>query len=432
MHRIKQALLLWATGLALSNSAWAQGSRADYQRAAQLRRNVENTVFRDRVQPNWLPGGNRFWYRVRTGRDRHEFVLVDAEHGWRGPLFDHVRLAAVLSRNLKREVAADALPLERVEPDEQAQSLVFAVAGRRFRCDLRSYEIEETSAAANDASLPVRDRAPRRSRTSDEETEIVFVNQTTGDLSVFWRDYEGGRRPYGTLKPGAERRQHTFSGHVWEAVDAEGGVLALFVASLDARRALIPSDAKPLPPRDRTPAAAPGTVSPDGRWSAEVRSHNLWLRRLDSPDDAPSEFALTTDGSAEDAYQPPLVWSPDSAKLLTLQTRPAQEHTVYLVESSPADQLQPKLHTLNYLKPGDVIARPRPRLFDIAERRAIPISDELFANPWSIDQLRWDADSRRFTFLYNQRGHQTLRVIAVDAESGAASALIEETSPTLI
>ncbi|HEX7378642.1 MAG TPA: prolyl oligopeptidase family serine peptidase, partial [Pirellulales bacterium] len=158
----------------------------------------------------------------------------------------------------------------------------------------------------------------------------------------------------------------------------------------------------------------------------------LWLRMLDSPDDAPSEFALTTDGTAEDAYQPPLVWSPDSAKLLVLQTRPAQEHTVYLVESSPADQLQPKLHTLNYLKPGDVIARPRPRLFDIAERRAIPIADELFANPWSIDQLRWDADSRRFTFLYNQRGHQTLRVIAVDAKSGAASALIEETSPTFI
>ncbi|MGH7134855.1 MAG: prolyl oligopeptidase family serine peptidase, partial [Pirellulales bacterium] len=52
--------------------------------------------------------------------------------------------------------------------------------------------------------------------------------------------------------------------------------------------------------------------------------------------------------------------------------------------------------------------------------------------PWSIDQLRWDGDARRFTFLYNQRGHQVLRVIAVDAESGSASAIIGESFPTFI
>src|SRR5262249_49141751 len=42
------------------------------------------------------------------------------------------------------------------------------------------------------------------------------------------------------------------------------------------------------------------------------------------------------------------------------------------------------------------------------------------------------ADSGRFTFVFNQRGHQALRVVAVDAESGKASALVDETSKTFI
>jgi len=115
-----------------------------------------------------------------------------------------------------------------------------------------------------------------------------------------------------------------------------------------------------------------------------------------------------------------------------LQVRAAQEHPVYLIESTPAGQLQPRLHSFDYLKPGDEIAHSRPRLFDVATGRPIAIPENLFANPWSIDELRWDRDSKRFTFLYNQRGHQTLRVIAVDAASGSASALVDENSPTFI
>lgn len=447
MHRVTQAILLWAISLVFASAAWAQGSRADYERAADLRRKTENTVFRDRVRPNWLPGAHRFWYRVRTDRDRHAFVLVDAERGWRGPMFDHERLATALSKRLQREVRAAALPLQPIEFDDQAHELTFAIGGRRFHCDLRSYEIEEIATdGTQDADLPVSNRAPRRSRSSEEETEIVFVNQTSHELSLIWRDYEGGRWAYGTVKPGATHRQHTFTGHVWEAANAEREVLAVFVANLDASRAIIPADAKPAPPLEPATAAPPGTISPDGHWSARLRDNNVWLRKLatrkadsdesktaDSPDaENPDEIALSSDGTAEDPYQGPLVWSPDSSKLLALQVRPAQQHTVYLIESSPSDQVQPKLHTLDYLKPGDAIAHPRPRLFDVASRRGVPISDELFARPWSIDHLRWDNDSRRFTFLYNQRGHQALRVIAVDAESGSASTVIDEASPTFI
>jgi dipeptidyl aminopeptidase/acylaminoacyl peptidase len=49
-----------------------------------------------------------------------------------------------------------------------------------------------------------------------------------------------------------------------------------------------------------------------------------------------------------------------------------------------------------------------------------------------VDDVRWSPDSSRFTFLYNQRGHQALRILAVDANSGAVQSIIDERSKTFI
>jgi len=105
---------------------------------------------------------------------------------------------------------------------------------------------------------------------------------------------------------------------------------------------------------------------------------------------------------------------------------------VHIVQSSPKDQLQPKLLSFNYPKPGDELAKPRPCLFDIEGRRALPVDSALFDNPWSIENESWSADSSEFRFVYNQRGHQVLRVIGLRADSGSARVILEETSQTFI
>ncbi|HTU89815.1 MAG TPA: DPP IV N-terminal domain-containing protein, partial [Gemmataceae bacterium] len=184
--------------------------------------------------------------------------------------------------------------------------------------------------------------------------------------------------------------------------------------------------------RERSPrrrrGERPRAGSPDGKWTAFVKDHNLHLRERASG----KEFALSNDGNADDAYTDRVYWAPDSKKLVGMRTKKGQEHKVYLIESSPRDRLQPKLHTLDYLKPGDRIAITKPHLFNVASRKEIAVKDELFANPWSVQDQRWSPDSRRFTFLYNQRGHQVLRLVAVDAGSGATRAVIDEQSKTFI
>lgn len=246
---------------------------------------------------------------------------------------------------------------------------------------------------------------------------------------MFWLPGDGERRSYGTLAAGQERRQHTFSGHRWLAVDAAGKSLGEFAGRVEP--ATIEIDGKNAaaarPDRDRQRSGERGN-SPDGRWRVILRNHNVVLEDRQSNE----EFPLSEDGSEADAYEGRIFWSPDSGKFVVMQTQPAQEHKVHLIESSPRDQTQPKLHTLDYLKPGDKIAVSRPRLFDVPRRQRIALDEELFPNPWSIRDLRWSADSRRFTFLYNQRGHQVLRVVAVDAESGRTSAMVDEQSSTFI
>ncbi|MBL8827890.1 MAG: prolyl oligopeptidase family serine peptidase [Planctomycetaceae bacterium] len=417
--------------LVSSVKSYAQGTRADYDRAATLRKASEQAVFRDSVQPQWL-GPNEFWYRVATGRQRHEFVRVDATTGTREPLVDHARLAGVLSDKLGRAIEADALPLNQLVVEREPSRIRFSADRRRWQCDLNTYEVIELKSDATAAeSLPALDAIPSASRATGGDSEITFVNQAAQELRLYWRNLDGRRVAYGTIAAGAERRQHTFAGHAWEVTDLDHRPWVGFVAGIEPVRALIPPDRRIADKPQNTPRSTDPHRSPDGRYSVRFRDHNVVLvSQADGAMPAGDE-TLTRDGKLDDAYQGPVLWSPDSKQFVVRQIRPPQTHKVHIVESSPADQLQPKLITLDYLKPGDRIAHPRPRLFDVASKQSVSIDESQFANPWSIDDLRWDRDSRRFTFLYNQRGHQVLRVLAVD-NAGRVTTIVEERSPTFI
>jgi dipeptidyl aminopeptidase/acylaminoacyl peptidase len=371
----QSALALWAAFVLVllqAPAAHAQGTRADYDRAAALPALTRGKVFRAGFRPRWLPGGTQFWYRVDLPGSKSETWLVDAATGKKAPF---------------------------------------------------------TPPADEKGTLTARPPAPGlRSRTTGEQTEITFANRTGGPVDLYWLDPEGQRREYGSVPAGESRRLRTYAGHTWLVTTAEGAPLAVFVAEERGGSAEItgPVRGQRVP---EAPRRGGRTDSPDGKWRSFVREANVYLRSQQTNE----ELRLSENGSPEDAYsERQLYWSPDSRRLVALRTKKGGDRKVTIVESSPRDQLQPKVHTIDYLKPGDPIPQPKPHLFDIASRREIPVSDELFPTPWSVQGVRWDADSKRFTFLYNQRGHQVLRVIAVDAETGAARAIIDEQSPTFI
>ncbi len=180
-------------------------------------------------------------------------------------------------------------------------------------------------------------------------------------------------------------------------------------------------------PRYNFPQNQNSKASPDGKWEASIRNHNVLVRAKGEKEG----FALSFDGSEGNYYAlASLVWSPDSKMIAGYRVRPGYNRKIHYVESSPADQVQPKQHSMDYAKPGDELDRPQPVLFHIDGRKSFAIDNGLFPNPYQLSRIEWRKDSRAFTFEYNQRGHQIYRIIEVNAASGSPRAVISEEPKT--
>jgi dipeptidyl aminopeptidase/acylaminoacyl peptidase len=179
-------------------------------------------------------------------------------------------------------------------------------------------------------------------------------------------------------------------------------------------------------------AAPQFKASPDGKTEAFIQNFNVWVRPAGNrADDA--AVALSFDGSEGNFYTyQSLQWSPDSRRLAGFRRVPGYQRQLTFVQSSPSDQLQPKVSSRTYRKPGDVVDIDTPVLFDVAARTARVVDNALFPNPYSLQRIEWRQDSRAFTFEYNQRGHQTYRVIEVDGATAAPRVVIDETSTTFV
>ncbi|MCC6232423.1 MAG: prolyl oligopeptidase family serine peptidase [Verrucomicrobiales bacterium] len=416
-------------------------------------------VYRDQVEPHWFASSSAFWYRAESRSGTHEFVVVTTDPATRFPAFHHSRLAHALQSASGQPIDPARLPFDTLDFHTNAPVVTLRGEFGTWRLNLDSYSVEADTEAGTADSLPA-ELEPRPSRAGTTESAITFENRLDRPVGLFWISPEGQRVPYGTLSPGASRRQHTFAGHVW--LVAEGSrTLAVFEAERRPRRAIVPSPTAPQPRAPRgnrgSPSPAPPAVvpSPEGGRVAFVRNHNLWIRSSVSN----VETQLSFDGNPGHSFRkdvqrdrlvgmeyeapeppatlPEVFWSPDGRYVVALQTRAVPERRVALIESSPADQLQPKSQSYPYLKAGDDLPTQRPRLFAVDPARELLFPADLFPNPWSVDEFRWETNSTRFTFLYNQRGHQLLRVVAVepatdDPHRAHARTLVEDQRETFI
>ena len=103
-------LFAFLLGLALWPSLLpAQGTRADYERAAGLQKKFADLTVGIVEPAAWIGNTHRFWYR-RTVKGGGEFVVMDAESLEKKPAFDHQKLAAALSAASGESLTAITLP----------------------------------------------------------------------------------------------------------------------------------------------------------------------------------------------------------------------------------------------------------------------------------------------------------------------------------
>ena len=157
----------------------SQGTLEDYQRAERfLPKNVEEFVFRLRVDPHWIDKSSRFWYQIRT-RQGKEFILVDPEKKTKRPAFDQDRLAASLSKALGKEVEPGKLPFDRFEFIEKGQAIEFKIDKEIWRCHLTTYECQRLG--------PEEPENPSESKSPDGKW-VAFVK----DLNFYVRSTRSG------------------------------------------------------------------------------------------------------------------------------------------------------------------------------------------------------------------------------------------------
>ena len=221
-------------------------------------------------------------------------------------------------------------------------------------------------------------------------------------------------------------------------------------------------------------------TSPDGKWEAWVEGYNLIVHEVGRP--YSEKHQLTHDGTIGHYYSNRIYWSPDSRKLFVCKRKSVEKRYAYYVESSPQDQLQPILHTQEYAKPGDELPQYTPYIFNLSltpastgegsatpqspeaqkqEPRNISLSSQKLETQkqepfstvlnssqpltplpsreglgvglqYSLDWFQWTPDSRYVTMEYNQRGHKLYQLLAMDAETGQLTTLIEERSDKFV
>jgi len=245
--------------------------------------------------------------------------------------------------------------------------------------------------------------------------------------------YQANKLPIDTIRfeGGQKAVQFTVNSTPWQCD------LATYACS--KTQAAPPSSARPAgaeaasqPQRQRLrgeseePASRPsGDRSPDGKWTAIVQDHNVFIRR----EGESQPIRLSDDGKAGLAYGL-LSWAPDSRNLAAFRIEPGDNKEVYLIQSSPPGGGRARLQKRPYPLPGDKLAAYELNLFDIESRKQSKPKVERI--DYDTPRLRWAKDGSHVTYQKIDRGHQRFRVIAVDAHSGAARNIIDEQSRTFI
>lgn len=264
------------------------------------------------------------------------------------------------------------------------------------------------------------------SKRNGAATDLRVINALPQAVELFWINTENEPKSYGQIPAGGERSMGTFEGHAWLVKSLLGAPIATFEGAADPLVIEIDGPA-------HRPEAKPNSagLSPDGKWRVFIRDRNVMLR--DTRNDAVTP--LTTDGTEQHPYTGSAQWSPDSAFFVVSTCVMPTPRVVKIIQSSPPDQLQPKVIEHPYTKPGDPLPAPHPVVFSLKERQHHEVDATLFATPFTESseiRVRWSPRSDEFFFDHNQRGHQLYRIIGVNAQTGQARTVVEETSKTFI
>jgi dipeptidyl aminopeptidase/acylaminoacyl peptidase len=194
--------------------------------------------------------------------------------------------------------------------------------------------------------------------------------------------------------------------------------------------------------RGRGGAARTDIPSPDGKRTAFVREHNLWVREIATG----KEMQLTTDGVKDFGYatnnagwtkseRPILLWSPDSKKIATFQHDGRKVGEMHLVDVRVG---HPNLQSWKYPLPGDehifmlhrvvidVEAAKVTRFKMEPDPHRSTLCDHIACRGGDWVDVHWSPDSTKVAFVSTSRDHKHTQLRIADAADGSIRDVLEE------
>jgi dipeptidyl-peptidase 4 len=182
-------------------------------------------------------------------------------------------------------------------------------------------------------------------------------------------------------------------------------------------------------------------TSPDGRYAAFRREHDLWVRELASG----REVRLTTDGVERYGYatdnegwrrseRPAVTWSRDGNRLLTFRLDERGVQEMHLLETATG---RPALHSWPYAVPGDsVVPMHEWVILDVATQRRVAVQAQADHQRTTsccgrlrgdaIGDTEWSPDGRYVAYASVSRDYRDVALRIVDAETGSVRTVLQE------
>ena len=123
----------------------AQGTRADYERAAKLPEMARGKVTNLDPQLAWNDDGSAAIFRRDKSPTEREWLRVEAATSEMAPAFDHAKLAKLLKAD------SDKLPIDRVTPGGKPEELFFPSRRQRLPLRPRGRRLDRGQAAEAEA-----------------------------------------------------------------------------------------------------------------------------------------------------------------------------------------------------------------------------------------------------------------------------------------
>jgi dipeptidyl-peptidase-4 len=418
--------------LAVIGMLWAENitiTKANYELPARFTPNkMKKLVFSTHVDAHWLKHSERFWYIFETTEGKN-FILADPAKGLKRPIFDNVRMAALLTEMTKDPYDAKHLPIETIKFIKNDTFIYFKVPKNKdvLEAEKRKEQLEKKE----EEQQKKQEQDIKKEKDKEKEKEKSAVEKAKEEARKF----------------------HHFE------YELATGKLTLLEDYVDE------------PERPRW-----ASISPDGKIIVFGRNYNLYYmdkenyeKWQNNPDDETiKEEQLTTDGEEYYSYHGEIgrgetnvdktknkdkrkpariIWSHDSKKFAMVRSDDRKVKDLWVINSI-ADP-RPTLETYKYHMPGE---KEAPQLeiliFDMDSKDKLKVKAERFTDQTlRIMTSRYPVNTRdddyrpplwlsetpdRLYFSRTSRDLKRIDICSADTTTGETTTLIEERLNTYV